>query len=319
MSASLSIVIPTLDHWDYLSDCLASLREQTFRDFDVLVIDDGSQVDIGKRVSDAYPEVAVHRLPSNRGFAVAANAGLREVKTPRMMLLNNDMTLAPTCLELLMRSMDETGADMAAPLVVWRDRPDVIYSAGDRQRVGGRPESIGFRLPVEAFQFSDTVFGVSAGAAIYSQEIFETVGYLDERFIAYFEDSDLNFRARLAGFTPVCVQEARACHVGSGSLGGRDGWRARQCFRNHALLVVKNFPLRLLFLHGPFILKERIHQGGRVLSSARSEFGLLRACRTLASAIVETWLLMPYALGQRGAVRRLRRISVHELRALLTK
>ncbi|MCH7960011.1 MAG: glycosyltransferase, partial [Candidatus Hydrogenedentes bacterium] len=73
MSASLSIVIPTLDHWDYLSECLASLREQTFRDFEVLVIDDGSQEDIEKRVSDAYPEVSVHRLPANRGFAVAAN------------------------------------------------------------------------------------------------------------------------------------------------------------------------------------------------------------------------------------------------------
>ena len=297
MSASLSIVIPTLDHWDYLSDCLASLREQTFRDFEVLVIDDGSQVDIGKRVSGAFPEVAVHRLPSNRGFAFAANAGLREVKTPRVMLLNNDMTLAPTCLELLMRSMDETGADMAAPLVVWRDRPAVIYSSGDRPRVGGRPALIGFGLAVDGCNVAEAVVGVSAGAAILSQESVETVGYLDERFIAYFEDSDLNFRARLAGFTPICVQEARACHVGSGSLGGRDGWRARQCFRNHALLVVKNFPLRLLFLHGPFILKERIHQGGRVLSSARSEVGLLRACCTPASATVETWLPMPYARG----------------------
>lgn len=319
MSASLSIVIPTLDHWDYLSDCLASLREQTFRDFEVLVIDDGSREDIEKQVSDAYPEVAVHRLPLNRGFAVAANAGLRRTTAPRVMLLNNDMTLAPTCLELLMGAMDESGADMVTPLVVWRDQPDVIYSAGDLLRVGGRPESIGFRVPVDDAAFSDTVFGVSAGAAIYSREVFETVGYLDERFVAYFEDSDLNFRARLAGFTPLCVREARAFHVGSGSLGGREGWRARQCFRNHALLVVKNMPFQLLFLLGPFILKERIHQGGRVLSSARSEFGLLRACYLLVSTMVETGLLMPYALGQRRVVRRLRRISVHELSALLTK
>ncbi len=195
---ALTIVIPTYNGIDLLRECLASLGAQSFTDFEVLIVDDGSDEDIESFAAAEFPHARVLRLSQNAGFAAAVNTGLREVKTDCVMLLNNDMTLEAECLEKLMSAIEESAAAMVAPLVLWKDYPETIYSAGDRIRRNGRPESIGFRCLRKDFEFSETVFGVSAGAAVYRKEVFERVGLLDERFVAYVEDADLSFRARLA-------------------------------------------------------------------------------------------------------------------------
>lgn len=319
MNGDLTVIVPTLNHRDYLATCLLSLQKQTYKVFDTLVVDDGSSEDIQGFVEQEFPGVRVLRLARNRGFAAAVNAGIREVGTRRVMLLNNDMTLGETCIEELLECMERTGAEMVAPLVLWKDQPQTVYSAGDLQRVNGRPESVGFRRPANEFEAKLDVFGVSAGAALYAREVFTRIGLFDERFIAYFEDSDLNFRARLAGFRAVCATGAKAFHVGSGSLHGRNWWRARQCFRNHALLVLKNVPLPLLLRYGPVILRERFHQMHSAFSAARADFGFWNAVRVLGSAVVELAMLLPYALRKRRVVQKLRTIPLKDLTALLTK
>lgn len=319
MAHRVTIVIPTFNRCDLLGECLPSIRAQTFSDYRVLVVDDGSSEDVQAFVGENFPEMDVLRLSENRGFAVAVNAGLREAQGALVFLLNNDMTLDGDCLAKLVEAVDVGKGDLAAPLVLWRDEPEVIYSAGDLQRTNGRPESAGFRCPLEGFDFPETVFGVSAGAGLYRREVFDTVGLLDERFVAYFEDSDLSFRARLAGFRATLVPDARAQHVGSASMGQRLGWRARQCYRNHALLVLKNMPMPLLLRYAPAIVREHLHQALRILSTVRTESGLMRALLALVSERVRLLTLIPHALRERARIQRGRVISIDELRRLLEK
>ncbi len=316
---ALTIVIPTYNGTGLLRECLSSLDIQTFDDFELLVVDDGSEEDIEGFAAAEFPPARVIRLPENKGFAAAVNAGLRETRTDCVMLLNNDMTLEAECIEKLMHALEEGPAAMVAPLVLWKDDPETIYSAGDRIRKNGRPESIGFRCPREGFEFSEPVFGVSAGAAVYRREVFERCGLLDERFVAYFEDADLSFRARLAGFEAACVPDAVAYHVGSASQHGKTWWRSRQCYRNHALLVLKNMPLGLMIRYAPLILRERLHQARMLLSSARAEFGLVRALFEWVRAWVEIVELLPHALGARRHRMRTRAISDADLAELLAR
>jgi len=274
---ALTVVVPTLDRCDLLGPCLASLAGQTYAAFDVLVVDDGSTEDIAGFVRERNPEAQVLRRDRNGGFAQAVNSGIRVASTPFVMLLNNDMTLEPDCLDRLMAGLEGSGAAMACPLVLFRDEPTMVYSAGDRVTAGGRPESIGFRQPREGFEVDRAPWGVSAGAAIYRCAVFETVGLFDEGFVAYFEDADLCWRARNAGFEAVCVPEAVAYHVGAASLAGNTLWRTRQCYRNHALLVLANCTAGELLRRGPAILGERWHQTGRLISAYRADAGLIRA------------------------------------------
>jgi GT2 family glycosyltransferase len=277
MGAALTVVIPTYNRTDLLAECLASIAAQTFRDLRVLVIDDASPQDVAACVRAAYPMAVVIRRSENGGFARAANAGIRAAESAYIMLLNDDMTLAPDCIERLMNGLRESDEAMVCPLVLFRDQPDTIYSAGDRITRGGRPESIGFREKHDGFHFERRPWGVSAGAAIYARDVFNTVGLFDETFVAYFEDADLGLRARRAGFGAICMPEAVAYHVGSASQAGSTTWRTRQCYRNHALLVAKNFSARERMGRAPWIAAERIHQTRRVIATHRAEAGLAHA------------------------------------------
>ena len=318
MSARIDIVIPTWNRRNLVEECLRSLREQEFTDFHVIVVDDGSTDGTAEFVADAFPDVELVSLPENRGFCTAVNAGIAASNAPLVLLLNNDMTLDLGFLRRLVEAADASGAHLFAPLVLWRDDPSRIYGAGDRQCRNGRPESIGFREPLEGVDFSEKPFGVSAGAGLYRRAVFETAGVFDECFIAYFEDSDLNFRARLAGFDAEFVRDAVAYHHGSASLGERTWWRSKQCFRNHALLVLKNMPFPLMLRYAPRIVAERFHQMGRLVSAARTQFGLLRAFGILFATGLSILALLPHALAARWTFRPKRRRSWREIDALLT-
>lgn len=319
MRGALTIVIPTYNHSKLLGKCLESLETQAGVSMKVLVVDDGSEEDIAKYVADNFTGADVLTLPRNGGFAKAVNAGIAKVSTEFVMLLNNDMTLEPDCIETMMRVMNENAWDMIAPLVVWKDDPQTVYSAGDLMRTSGRPESHGFRTKRVKAKEPHEVFGVSAGAAIYRREAFDKVGLFDETFVAYFEDADWCFRARLMGLTAGVTEDAVARHVGSASQSGATWWRTRQCYRNLPLLVMKNFPLPLLLAHFFAIKLELLHQTRRVISTARAEFGLVRALGVWLKAMSEWTLLMPHVFVQRWRIQKSRTLSVQELDRLLTK
>lgn len=319
MAEVLTIIIPTFNHCDLLGECLASLETQSGAAIKVLVVDDASEEDVEGYVNEQFAGVEVFRRAVNGGFAAAVNSGLQKVDTSHVMLLNNDMTLEPDCIETLMRAMNERKLDMIAPLVVWKDDLDTVYSAGDFVRVNGRPESYGFREPRDTFVAPKEIFGVSAGAAIYRKETFDKVGLFDETFVAYFEDVDWCFRARLMGFSAGVAMDAVARHVGSASQEGATWWRSRQCFRNHAILVTKNFPFRLMMKYLVALKLESFHQSYRVVSTARTEFGLLKALGVLGAAVLEWFSLLPYAWWQHRKIQRTRTISVAEVDRMLTK
>lgn len=315
MNAPLSVVIPTFNHQALLAECLGSLLPQCPPATEVIVVDDGSTEDIAGAVARDYPGVRVLRLERNRGFAVAVNRGIRSASGARILLLNNDVTLAPGCLDALLSA----DAAMAAPLLLWRDDPATIYSAGDRIRRDGRPEAIGFRAQREGFAFEERPLGVTAACGLFDRQLFEVVGLLEESFVAYFEDADLCLRARLAGFDAAVVPEAVAYHVGSASIQRNTWWRSAQCCRNHALLVLRCFPAAILWGNAAAILRERRRQRAMMFRAARAHHGAARAL--LLSAYYLVWLAcsVPGALAQRRGIQRRRVLDDAAVARLLSE
>ncbi len=319
MRPRLSVIIPTWNNKELLTACLDSLRAQTFQQFEAIVVDDGSTDGTKQALARRHPWATVVDLSENKGFCVAANAGVRRASAPLILLLNNDVTLEPSCLARLVEAAGRSAAALFSPLILWRDESERVYGAGDRQRANGRPESIGHGRDRADFTPPQAIFGVSACAGLYRRKVFDKVGLFDERFVAYFEDSDLSFRARLAGFTAELVPDALAYHVGSASIATRTWWRTRQCYRNHALLVLKNMPRRLLLRHAAAILAERWHQTRRLFSAARNEFGALRATVMLLTAWLSVIGCLPHVWKQRRRIQRSSALKPAELEKLLTK
>jgi GT2 family glycosyltransferase len=318
-SPALTVIIPTWNGWELLRTCLESLIAQRFEDMEIIVVDDGSTDDTPARLQADFPEVRCVVSTENRGFAPAVNLGLLEARGAWVFLLNNDVTLEAGCIEKLMACARVGKYQMITPMVVWTEEPERIYSAGDTVGPAGRPSSLGFKMSLPTYIPKGEPFGVSGGYSLFQKAMLDEIGVLDETFVAYFEDSDLCFRARWAGYAATLVTDARARHIGSASVQGRTWWRTRQCFQNHALLVLKNYSFPLLRRNLGPVLRERRHQWGRLLSAARHEWGAFRALGFVLVAWLGLLFRVPYALRARRSVLRTRALSDEAMQDLLEK
>ena len=200
MKPLVSIIVVNWNGLGLLKPCLASLRRQTFKSFEIIVVDNGSS-DGSVPWLLQQSDVRLLTNTTNYGFAAANNQGIRASRAPFLALLNNDTEVESTWLAALLNAVDDSNVGMVASLMCFASRPTIVQSAGiaiDRtaiawDRFGG--------LPVDnssVCQPAD-IFGPSAGAALYRRAMLDEIGLLDEQFFAYLEDVDLAWRAQRAG------------------------------------------------------------------------------------------------------------------------
>jgi GT2 family glycosyltransferase len=135
-SPRVTVVVPNWNGERFLDLCLSSLRKQSFKDFETVLVDNGSSDNSVEFVAQNFPEVRVVRLPENRGFSAAVNAGIKASSaTEHVALLNNDTEVDPGWLEALVDAAErhpEAGL-FASKLVDFVDRR-VLDGAGDALR-----------------------------------------------------------------------------------------------------------------------------------------------------------------------------------------
>jgi len=143
VSPTVTVSIPNWNGARFLRPCLDSLRAQTFRDFDVAIVDNGSTDDSLRILAEEYPEVRVVRWESNRGVAAAFNEGVRQCAGELLCLLNNDMELDAGFLAAMVDALDsEPNAGAAAAKILFIDRR-TINSTGDFYGHDGIPGNRG--------------------------------------------------------------------------------------------------------------------------------------------------------------------------------
>ncbi|MBN1178458.1 MAG: glycosyltransferase family 2 protein [Anaerolineae bacterium] len=209
-------------NWNGLQDtldCLGSLGSVDYPEYDVLVVDNGSGDGSPAAIRAGYPDVALWENPRNLGFTGGNNVGIRralERGADYVLLLNNDTCVAPNFLRELVAAAEadpEIGA--AGPTIYYHVAPDVIWSAGGI--VDWRQGDIRMRGTDEkdAGQFGSApqeVDFITGCAMLLKRAALERVGGLDERFFAYYEESEWCLRARRAGWRVVHVPAARIWH-----------------------------------------------------------------------------------------------------------
>jgi GT2 family glycosyltransferase len=311
VSPRVTVVIPNWNGKRFLSTCLASLRRQSFEDFETILVDNGSTDDSVAFVSGNFPEVRVLPLSENGGFSVAANAGIKGSRTEYVALLNNDTEADPDWLGALIRAADsypEAGS-FASKLVDFNDRR-ILDGAGDVLRRSGLPYRLGHGEP-DRGQYAETafVFGACAGAALYRRSMLDEIGLFDEDFFANCEDGDLSFRAQLAGYRSLYVPESVVYHMGSATFGKRSPTVTRLGTRNSLCMLVKNLPTPLVPGLLPFVVTGQL---SRLIVTA-STFTLRAHLEGLAGAL----RLLPLMLRKRREIQKRRQVPVGYIRGLL--
>ena len=243
----LSIVIPTHQRPDLLHICLQRVVQHAPRDSEVLVVDDASPANIGSRVALAFAGVQVVRLPRRGGFARAANAGIRASRGDVVELLNDDTEVQPGWADAALQRFADPLVAAVAPLVLVWPAGLVIDSAGDRYYLGGVAGKRGHgELLSGLYLQSCPVFGASASSGFYRRSGLDRVGLFPESFGGYFEDVDLAFRLRRAGYQAIYEPASRVLHHVSASYGrgGRRLLEQQSC--NEERVFWRNVPASAL-------------------------------------------------------------------------
>ena len=254
----VTVVIPNYNGAGFLQECLQSLKEQESGtpEFEVLVVDNGSQDKSLEILSQVFPQVQVKSLPENTGFCHAVNVGIRMSQTPYVILLNNDTKAAPGFVSGLCRAIERDSGifSVSASMRMW-DAPDFVDDAGDRYCVLGWAYARGKGKPAEHYRKACEVFSACGGAAIYRREVLEQLGYFDEVHFAYLEDLDIGWRARIQGYRNFYEPSAEVIHYGSASTGSRyNKTKTVLAASNSVYVVGKNMPLFQWIWNLPFLV-----------------------------------------------------------------
>ncbi len=249
MLPTLSIVIPTHNGRKHLDRLLPAVRRHAPPGTQVLVVDDASTDGTPEWLARTQPWVERVLLAKNQGFCAAVNAGIAPARGEVVELLNDDTVVEPDWAERALRHFAEPAVGSVAPLVLSLNQPEVIDSAGIEYHISGwaRNRGYGVRLGPEHLRPGE-VFGASGSSGFYRRAALERAGPLLPEYGAYFEDVDLAFRLRWAGYRCVYEPESRVRHEGSASYGRRSERLVRLLARNEELVFWVNLPARQLLL-----------------------------------------------------------------------
>ena len=250
----ITVVIPNYNGIRYIKACLDSVLAGTMVP-QIIVVDNASTDGSAEVIEQDYPQVILLKLKVNTGFCHAVNAGLHLTRTPYVMLLNNDTRLEADCIAHLMDTMLSSGRIFSVQaLMLSMQEPEVIDDAGDLfsalgwafARAKGKPRrKAGQGRPVH-------IFAACAGAALYRMEVFDQIGWFDERHYCYLEDIDIGWRAQIAGYGNRMEPSAVVYHAGSASSGSRyNAFKETLTPGNNALLMYKNMPLLQYWINAP--------------------------------------------------------------------
>jgi GT2 family glycosyltransferase len=252
-----SVLIVTWNNKTYLLTCLDKLVAQTFRDFEVILVDNGSD-DNGMLdgLEEKYSSLSlkIEQLGKNRGFAIANNIGARLARGQWLALLNADAFPEPDWLERLIETTEKIPKAFFASRQIQAKALGFLDGEGDSYHISGLVWRRNYGLPVKKKGEIEEIFSPCAAAALYPRQAFLDVGGFDEDYFSYQEDVDLGFRLRLKGLRCFFVPQAVVHHVGSASTGKHSDFAIYHGHRNLVWTYVKNMPAPLFWIFLPIHL-----------------------------------------------------------------
>jgi len=309
---NVTVVVVNWNGKNLLSECLDGLRNQIYRSFTVILVDNGSNDGSIDFVTNNYPEVETIALPENLGFSSANNVALKNIHSEHVAFLNNDAVPAPFWLSNLVEALERCPqAGFAASKMLFQDEPTIIDRAGDSYTTAGAGLLRGRGRSATHYNNQEWIFGTCAGSAFFRIEVLRDVGFFDEDFFILYEDVDLSFRAQLRGYKCLYVPEAVVYHKASSSIVYDSPISVYYSHRNLEWVYIKNMPSHLIFktfwLHILYNIAAFFFfaANGRIKEFAKAKWDALKGLKTI--------------LNKRRQIQRNRRVDNDYIWALLEK
>ncbi len=253
--ASFSIVIPYWNRFDLLSICIEHLRNQSRQDFEIILIDNGSERNPSTLLRSVNVATKYKRNLINRGFAIAANQGIEMASGEFILILNSDAFIESNYLDSafnLFRLNPQTGM-LAGRTLTYMDGRQLSKPYG-----GGHLLTKKFRkVSIKNLSKEQLVFSPEGGAQILRRSTLEDIrlyngDLYDESYFSFGEDTDIFLRAHHRGWECLYSPTLSYWHAVSASLGGKaDGFKKPLAFQYHThknriTTIIANLPTSVI-------------------------------------------------------------------------
>jgi GT2 family glycosyltransferase len=253
----VSIIVLNWNGESLIEECVRSLKNTQADNFEVVVVDNASN-DHSLELLGRFEGIKLVKNSTNLGFAKGNNQGFGLARGKYVATVNNDAVVEPSWLNapLALLEADDTIGIISCRQMNYFDREkiDVLFSYPSRflllQRMG-HGEVFG-NNPLHFRK--GLVIGASGAAVVYRKKMLEEIDGFEESFFAYHEETDLFFRAFLAGWKCVYVPSSVVYHKGSASFGSMKKTFCYYHERNRIWFIYRNFPLGYIIVNFPSIL-----------------------------------------------------------------
>jgi len=314
--SSVAIVVLNWNGLDDTRQCVESLYGQTYDKYSVILIENGS-TELGTKecmaeLQQTYPDLRVIYNERNLGFAGGVNMGIRhaiERDFDFVALFNNDAVADKNWLYELIAAQKEHSSGITTGLLLHADGK-TIDSTGDWCSIWGLPFPRNRNNKRDEAPKSEPVFSGSGGASLYSTKMLREIGLFDEKFFAYYEDTDISFRAQLYDWGVYYTDAAIAYHKQGATSSKIPGFAVYQTFKNLPLFYIKNMPTRLLLSTGSRFALAYILMLGNAIKNGNGA----PAVKGWIAQIPLFWL---HAIPQRIKIQREKKVSASHIKSLL--
>ncbi len=244
-----SIVILNFNGEEYLESYLPSVLYSGTSDIDIIVADNYSDDDSKGYVQEWHPEVKLIEFSKNYGFAEGYNRSLKEIQTEYTVILNNDVLVTENWLDPIIALMDSDSTIGACqPKIRSLQENTKFEHAG---AAGGYLDMLSYAFcrgrifeSVEEdtgqYDVNDEIFWASGAALVVRTELFNNLGGFDKSYFAHYEEIDLCWRMKRAGYRIMAVNESTVYHLGGGTLPYESSKKIYLNFKNSLKTYIKN-------------------------------------------------------------------------------
>lgn len=311
---NFSIIIPNLNGEKYLEDCLPSLLKSLTliikkSKFEIILVDNNSQdnsIKLFTKTVDKFDHKIIKNA-KNFGFSPSINQGISASKYDWVILLNNDIVIAPDWFKKITKQI-ELNTDKYAVYcgtVLTKDKTKYESTGLDfdyRGKCKNINNGVPFLPSAPASQSTSVpIWGSSAAFVVYNKNILNKIGGFDSDFFAYEEDVDVALRLNLLGYKTLLVADALSYHLGGGTSRKMSNFRQIMDTKNWFYIIIKDYPLKKIRQNLPNIIIERF----RNLSGLCKATPILLLPTVLLKSYGEVLIYLPKMLKKRAIFQKL--------------
>jgi len=321
-NVKVSIIIPIHKVRNCFKKCLSFLSNQTYKNFEVILIDDFSIDNSIDMVRKSFPNIKIVNNSERLGAIKSRNIGIKNSNSSYIALLDSDTLVKKEWLEELVKVIQsDKNIGMCAPKILKLSEPEIIDSVGHDLYYDFSPIHRGSReVDIGQLEKSKEVFGMCLAGALFRKEVFDKVGLFDEDYGQNFGDDEWTWRARLAGYRCIYVPTAVMYHKRESS----NRLNSQLLFfweRNRIWSMIKYYPLGMIFISIFYTLKRYVVAMFSYLFIKKKEnkLSLYVAILTILYAWTQALFKLPLFIKKRRQIQTIQRISNSKMRFWLNK